>query len=118
MYCTVPEKVYFWVVLFFFLFLSCLRFLTTAKPITREEAVQQVIQSVREFVGPVAAFKTAVIVPSLPKTRSGKTVRGVLSKILHGKPYRITPTMENPHVLEDIEEIVREEGIIERTLKH
>lgn len=88
------------------------------KPITREEAVQQVIQSVREFVGPVAAFKTAVIVPSLPKTRSGKTVRGVLSKILHGKPYRITPTMENPHVLEDIEEIVREEGIIERTLKH
>jgi len=97
--------------------LSRLRFYLTAKPITREEAVQQVIQSVREFVGPVAAFKTAVIVPSLPKTRSGKTVRGVLSKILHGKPYRITPTMENPHVLEDIEEIVREEGIIERALK-
>lgn len=87
-------------------------------PITRKEAIEQVIKSVREFVGPVAFFKTALIVPSLPKTRSGKTVRGVLTKILHGKPYRITPTMENPHVLEDIEEIVREEGIIDRTLPH
>lgn len=85
--------------------------------VSREDAVQQVIQSVREFVGPVAAFKTAFVVPTLPKTRSGKTVRGVLSKILHGKPYKITPTMENPHVLEDIETIVREEGIIERTQK-
>lgn len=85
--------------------------------VSREDAVQQVIQSVREFVGPVAAFKTAIVVPTLPKTRSGKTVRGVLSKILHGKPYKITPTMENPHVLEDIETIVREEGIIERTQK-
>lgn len=85
--------------------------------VSREDAVQQVIQSVREFVGPVAAFKTAIVVPTLPKTRSGKTVRGILSKILHGKPYKITPTMENPHVLEDIETIVREEGIIERTQK-
>lgn len=85
--------------------------------VSREDAVQQVIQSVREFVGPVAAFKTAIVVPTLPKTRSGKTVRSVLSKILHGKPYKITPTMENPHVLEDIETIVREEGIIERTQK-
>lgn len=56
--------------LFFFIyFLSCLRFCLTAKPISREEAVRQVVQSVREFVGPVAAFKTAVIVPSLPKVR-------------------------------------------------
>ncbi|XP_022785669.1 acyl-CoA synthetase short-chain family member 3, mitochondrial-like isoform X2 [Stylophora pistillata] len=85
--------------------------------VSREDAIEQVIQSVREFVGPVAAFKTAIVVPTLPKTRSGKTVRGVLSKILHGKTYKITPTMENPHVLEDIEAIVREEGIIERTLK-
>lgn len=85
--------------------------------VSREDAVQQVIQSVREFVGPVAAFKTAIVVPTLPKTRSGKTVRGILSKILHGKPYKITPTMENPHVLEDIETIVREEEIIERTQK-
>lgn len=44
-----------------------LRLYSPAKDISRAEAVNQVIQSVREFVGPVAAFKTAVIVPSLPK---------------------------------------------------
>ena len=54
---------------FLYLIFVVFTFLSTAKPITREEAVQQVIQSVREFVGPVAAFKTAVIVPSLPKVR-------------------------------------------------
>jgi len=86
--------------------------------ISRDEAIKQVIKSVREFVGPVAFFKTAIIVPSLPKTRSGKTVRSVLTKILHGKPYKITPTMENPHVLQDIEEIVREEKIMDRSLPH
>lgn len=86
--------------------------------ISRDEAIKQVIKSVREFVGPIASFKTAIIVPSLPKTRSGKTVRSVLTKILHGKPYKITPTMENPHVLQDIEEIVREEKIIDRSLPH
>ena len=54
---------------FLYLIFVVFTFLSTAKPITREEAVQQVIQSVREFVGPVAAFKTAVILPSLPKVR-------------------------------------------------
>lgn len=48
-------------------------------PISREEAVQQVIQSVREFVGPVAAFKTAVIVPSLPKVRESSASQFCLS---------------------------------------
>ena len=44
-------------------------FLPTAVPISRKEAVEQVIKSVREFVGPVAFFKTALIVPALPKVR-------------------------------------------------
>ena len=42
-------------------------FLAKASGVSREVAVQQVIQSVREFVGPVAAFKTAIVVPTLPK---------------------------------------------------
>jgi len=42
-------------------------FNSTAIPITRKEAIEEVIKSVREFVGPVAFFKTALIVPSLPK---------------------------------------------------
>lgn len=65
--------------LFSFHFCLVYVFYLTANTISREEAVQQVIQSVRDFVGPVAAFKTAVIVPSLPKVRETSASQFCLS---------------------------------------
>ena len=53
------------------------------------EIIKEVIQEVREHVGPVAAFKSAVIVHKLPKTRSGKIARNTIAAMLAGKPYKV-----------------------------
>ena len=49
-------------------------------------------------IGAVAALKTAYVVPSLPKTRSGKILRNLLRKIVNGEDYGIPPTIEDPAV--------------------
>jgi len=56
----------------------------------REKVVQEVIATVRENVGPVASFRDAVIVPRLPKTRSGKIARNTLAAIAAGQPYKVS----------------------------
>jgi propionyl-CoA synthetase len=68
----------------------------------REELVAELIELVRERIGPVAAFKTATIVKRLPKTRSGKIVRGTIKKIADGVTYTIPPTIDDPATLEEI----------------
>lgn len=72
--------------------------------------VNDAIQAVREHLGPVVAFKSAVIVPALPKTRSGKTLRSPLQKLINGKPYKLPGTVENPEVFDEIKEILKEDG--------
>ncbi|HKP38236.1 MAG TPA: propionyl-CoA synthetase [Pyrinomonadaceae bacterium] len=62
----------------------------------------QLVQSVREKIGPVASFKLALIVNQLPKTRSGKIVRGTIKKLADGAEFVIPPTIEDPFVLDDI----------------
>ena len=57
---------------------------------------------VREKIGPVACFKVATVVNRLPKTRSGKIVRGTIKKIADGVEYRIPPTIEDATVLDEI----------------
>jgi len=54
------------------------------------------VQAVRNELGPVASFKKVRIVQSLPKTRSGKILRGTMKKIANGEAYVITPTIEDP----------------------
>lgn len=54
-----------------------------------EEIAKEVIAKVREQVGPVACFKYVVIVPKLPKTRSGKIARNTLAAIVAGQPYKV-----------------------------
>ena len=56
----------------------------------------------REKIGPVASFKIATIVQRLPKTRSGKIVRGTIKKIAEGTPYTVPATIDDPAVLEEI----------------
>ena len=64
----------------------------------------ELIQLVREKIGPVASFKVAAIVKRLPKTRSGKIVRGTIKKIADGLDYRIPPTIDDPVILDEITE--------------
>jgi len=61
---------------------------------------KELVELVREELGPVAAFKLVASVDALPKTRSGKILRGTMSKIANGKPYEITPTIENPNLFD------------------
>jgi propionyl-CoA synthetase len=69
-----------------------------------DEIVQELIRMVRERIGPVASFKTATVVRRLPKTRSGKIVRGTIKKIADGMEYRIPPTIDDPAILDEITE--------------
>ena len=62
---------------------------------------------VRERIGPVAAFKTAIVVKRLPKTRSGKILRGTMQKIADGQEYKMPPTIDDPLILEEIDEALR-----------
>ncbi|MEM1416092.1 MAG: propionyl-CoA synthetase [Myxococcota bacterium] len=75
---------------------------------TRGDAVvKEAIAEVRAQVGPVAAFKHAVVVEKLPKTRSGKILRGTLRKIADGMPYKMPATIEDETVLHDVERVIR-----------
>ncbi|MEL6370274.1 MAG: propionyl-CoA synthetase [Pseudomonadota bacterium] len=66
------------------------------------EITAELINLIRSEVGPVASFKHAIIVPRLPKTRSGKILRGVMRDIADGHDYKIPATIEDEGALEDI----------------
>jgi propionyl-CoA synthetase len=65
---------------------------------------------VREKIGPVAAFKLAVIVKRLPKTRSGKILRGTMKKIADGDPWKMPATIDDPAILDEITESLQSLG--------
>ncbi len=67
-----------------------------------DEIVKELVQSVRGDVGAIACFRQAAIVKHLPKTRSGKTLRGTIRKIADGQDYTIPSTIEDPAVLDEI----------------
>jgi len=59
---------------------------------------------VRNKVGPVAAFKIAIIVKRLPKTRSGKILRGTIRKIADQEEYKMPATIDDPAILDEIKQ--------------
>jgi propionyl-CoA synthetase len=75
-----------------------------------EEIAAEVVQMVRQRIGPVAAFKTALVVPALPKTRSGKVLRGTMQKIADGQDYKIPATIDDSSTLTEIAEVLRRVG--------
>jgi propionyl-CoA synthetase len=75
-----------------------------------ELIIKHVIEYVRENIGPVASFKTAVIVNRLPKTRSGKILRGTMRKIANGEEYVMPPTIDDPAILDEIAEVLQTIG--------
>jgi propionyl-CoA synthetase len=69
-----------------------------------DQISKECIMMVREKLGPVAAFKTAIVVQRLPKTRSGKILRGTVRKIADGEQYKVPPTIDDPQILVEIKE--------------
>ena len=67
---------------------------------------------VRAKVGPVAAFKTVIIVKRLPKTRSGKILRGTVRKIADQEEYKMPATIDDPAILEEIKDDLLKNNII------
>ena len=66
------------------------------------EIEKEVVALVREKIGPVAAFKLALVVQRLPKTRSGKILRGTIKKIADHEPWSMPATIDDPVVLDEV----------------
>ncbi|PYM94830.1 MAG: propionyl-CoA synthetase [Candidatus Rokuibacteriota bacterium] len=87
-------------------------FVVTKAGVARGEAeiVRELVERVREQIGPVAAFKTALVVKRLPKTRSGKILRGTMKRIADGHEYTAPATIDDPAILGEIAEALGAKG--------
>ena len=79
------------------------------------EIEREVVALVRERIGPVASFHTALVVAGLPKTRSGKILRGTMRKIADGEPYPMPATIDDPTVLGEVGEVFAKLGFANKT---
>ena len=70
-----------------------------------QQLEQDVVAMVRQQIGPVASFKTLKVVQRLPKTRSGKILRGTLRKIADGENFNTPATIDDPAILEEIRSV-------------
>jgi len=70
----------------------------------KKDIISECVAMVREKVGPVASFKVALVVKRLPKTRSGKVLRGTVRKIADNEPYNMPATIDDPKILDEIKE--------------
>jgi len=75
-----------------------------------EQIVDEVVQMVRDRIGPVASFKQAAVVGRLPKTRSGKILRGTMKKIADSQEYTLPATIDDPAILGEITEALKGAG--------
>ena len=66
--------------------------------------VRDLVGMVRDQIGAIACFKEAVVVKRLPKTRSGKILRGTMRRMADREPFRVPPTIDDPATLKEIEE--------------
>jgi propionyl-CoA synthetase len=74
------------------------------------EIVAECVKLVRDQIGPVAAFKLACVVDRLPKTRSGKILRGTMAKIADGEEWKMPATIDDPEILDEIAQALRGMG--------
>ena len=75
------------------------------------EIEKEIVSWCASKIGPVAAFKMAITVARLPKTRSGKILRGTMKKIADGDAWTMPATIDDPAVLEEIGQALKREGI-------
>lgn len=87
-------------------------FLVLKKNVHRDHALisKEVVQLVRDEIGPVAAFKMVLMVDRLPKTRSGKILRGTMQKIADGLPWKMPATIDDPAILDEITAVLQAHG--------
>jgi propionyl-CoA synthetase len=76
------------------------------------EIEQEAVQMIRERIGPVASFKKAMVVQRLPKTRSGKVLRGTMRKIADGEEWATPATIDDPAILEEIKAVLGDAGLV------
>ena len=76
-----------------------------------DEVEAELVALVRERIGPVAAFKLAITVGRLPKTRSGKILRGTMKKIADGDEWNMPATIDDPAILDEIGEALQGRGL-------
>lgn len=71
---------------------------------SKEQITSELAQMVRDQIGAVACYKTTLVVQRLPKTRSGKILRGTMRKIADNKPFAIPSTIDDPSILDEIKD--------------
>jgi propionyl-CoA synthetase len=79
---------------------------------SHEDISKECVQMVRQKIGPVAAFKTAIVIKRLPKTRSGKILRGTVRKIADNESYKMPATIDDPTILNEIKEDLKKHKIL------
>ena len=72
----------------------------------------ELVQAVRNAVGPIANFKRALIVTRLPKTRSGKILRKVIRKMIDGESYTVPSTIDDPAIIDELHQTLSSQGWI------
>ncbi len=89
-----------------------LGFVVLKEGVTKEHAViiKELVDMIRDQIGAVAAFKQAVIVKRLPKTRSGKILRSTMRKIADGQEFTVPSTIDDPAILVEIEDAAKTLG--------
>ena len=87
-------------------------FLVLKSGVTRADVdiIAETVAMVRDRIGPVAAFKEATVVDRLPKTRSGKVLRGTMRLIADGQPYSVPATIDDPAILDEITQALQRCG--------
>ena len=75
------------------------------------EIEKEIVALVREKIGPVAAFKLAITVNRLPKTHSGKILRGTMKKIADSDPWTLPATIDDPAILDEIGTALKGHGL-------
>jgi propionyl-CoA synthetase len=74
------------------------------------EICKDLVDKIRQQIGPVAAFKTALVVKRLPKTRSGKILRGTMKRIADSQEYTAPATIDDPAILDEITDALKAAG--------
>ena len=73
---------------------------------------QELVALIRDQVGAVARFRRALVVPRLPKTRSGKTLRAALRKMANGRDFPLPSTIDDPAILDEIAVVLSRDGLV------
>lgn len=81
-----------------------------------DDIVAELVQMVRKDIGAVACFKKAAVVKRLPKTRSGKVLRGTMRKIADGEAFSVPATIDDPAILGEVEDALQQIGYAKRAL--